>query len=71
MLNRIYNRLIWLAKSFFAFFIELKQIKIDNVSFKIFINNSHELNRALTFNSKEKDTLAWLKNNPGWLVDRS
>tara|TARA_A100001234_G_scaffold211511_1_gene212157 strand:- start:116 stop:970 length:855 start_codon:yes stop_codon:yes gene_type:complete len=70
MLNRIYNRLIWLAKSFFAFFIELKQIRIDNVSFKIFINNSHELNRALTFNSKEKDTLAWLKNNPGLdLVD--
>ena len=70
MLNRIYNRLIWFANSFFALFIELKQIKIDNVSFKIYINNSHELNRALTFNTKEEDTLAWLKNNPGLdLVD--
>ena len=70
MFNRIYNRLIWFAKSFFALFFELKEIKFDNVSFKIHINNSHEFNRALTFNSKEEDTLAWLKNNPGLdLVD--
>jgi FkbM family methyltransferase len=70
MFNRIYNRLIWFAKSFFALFIEFKEIKFDNVSFKIHVNNSHEFNRALTFNSKEEDTLAWLKNNPGLdLVD--
>ena len=70
MFNRIYNRLIWFAKSFFALFFELKEIKFDNVNFKIHINNSHEFNRALTFNSKEEDTLAWLKNNPGLdLVD--
>ena len=65
MFNKIYNRLTWFAKSFFALFFELKEIKFDNVSFKIHINNSHEFNRALTFKSKEEDTLAWLKNNPG------
>tara|TARA_B100000900_G_scaffold124744_1_gene105255 strand:+ start:524 stop:1375 length:852 start_codon:yes stop_codon:yes gene_type:complete len=70
MLYRIYNRLIWFAKSFLVLFVEQKKIKFDNGSFKIYINSTHELNRALSFNTKEEDTLAWLKNNSGLdLVD--
>ena len=66
MLKRIYNRLKWSSYSLLAFFVKEKRVKFENREFKISINNSHEFHRAVTFHSKEKDTLAWLKNYLGF-----
>ena len=69
MISRIKNRLRFIFLKFATLVVNSKKVRYFGVNFDLTVGTTHELQRALTFETKEPDTLEWLKHYSEKSVD--
>ena len=61
MISRIKNQLRFIFLKIATLVVKSKKVRYFGINFDLTVGTSHELQRALTFETKEPDTLEWLK----------
>jgi len=61
MILRIKNQVRFIFLKIASLVVKSKKVRYFGIDFDLTVGNSHELQRALTFQTKEPDTLEWLK----------